>query len=146
MIETTRKIRREEEWDEFWYECFYGEESLEDGWKNDEKRRHRENRRFNRMHKKRLVNINRPVIEARIDRVIRHERLFDVPREEVKVKRYSLYRLRDNGKNYSPSKPIPRREKNFFLKMISDLESYQSNFEDKSDDVIEKKQTEMKEK
>jgi len=139
---TTREVwyspENEREWLEFWNEFFNGEASLECGWKNDEKRRHREKRRLNRMHKKRLVNKNKQVIEERIDRVIRAKKLFDIPREEVKVKRYSLYRLRENGKNCYPLKPIPKRTKNFFLKMISDFESSEYIFDNESYEIVEK--------
>lgn len=101
--------KSEQEWKEFWYEFFHGE-SISDEWKAEEKKRHRENRRANRIHKKHLVTCNKRKVAC------------------IEVKRISMYRLRDNGKNFCPTKPIPRRQNTLLRKMIRDIESYQTDW------------------
>lgn len=120
---TTRtRLKDEEEWREFWAD-FFGEDIIDEcDWKNDEKIKHRKSRRANRKYKMILVKKNEPRQKHEDERA---KRKSQVSGKDIKSKRISLYRLVNNGKNRSPSKPIPRREKNFFLKEISENVNYE---------------------
>ena len=89
-------------------EFFYSDIDDEKDWKIEEKIKHRKTRRSNRKHKKILVGRNKPRQDMEKERV---ERLKIISGKDIKGKHISLYRLVDNGKNFSPSKPIPKREK-----------------------------------
>lgn len=111
--ETTRKklasLSSEEDWEEYW-DSVLNIDVPDEGifqMKAEERSKRRKTRRNNRIFKKKLKERNQSLSEA-------HE---------------SLYRRVSNLKEFYPQKPICKREKNFFLKMIGDLDNYQIEFD-----------------